>query len=221
MLHFICMKPLKDSCLPRGSSTGKAQIFRSLVNSGAVGRVLLHALQILLYTGSKCTKAWRGCMGAWSSPGEGQKAPAERKAERWCVSSSQVDAVFPPELPIPLEHRRMARLGKDLKDHGVPIPLPWAGTPPTSPGCCKPQGRARSPCKASRQQRIPLGPGTPPAPEELCRRPGARAQPALCQLRESPATSSTGKALPTPQCRCKGNGSCESRLGFPIPVTQG
>lgn len=177
------MKPLKDSCLPSGSSAGKAQISRKM-SSGAVGRVSLHALQILLCTGSKGTKARRGCAGAWSSPGEGQKAPALRKAECWCVSSSEVGAAFFPELPIPLEHRRMARVGSDLKDHGVPIPLPWAGTPPASPGCCKPQGRARSPCRLSAAQNPPEA-GDPSQPwEELCRRSGAHAQPVLCQLRD-------------------------------------
>jgi len=27
---------------------------------------------------------------------------------------------------------------RDLKDHLVPTPLPWAGTPSTRPGCSKP-----------------------------------------------------------------------------------
>jgi len=29
--------------------------------------------------------------------------------------------------------------GKDLIDHLVPTPLPWAGTPSTRPGCSKPR----------------------------------------------------------------------------------
>ena len=29
----------------------------------------------------------------------------------------------------------MVWVGKDLKDHRVPTPLPWAGTPSTRPGC--------------------------------------------------------------------------------------
>ena len=29
----------------------------------------------------------------------------------------------------------MVRVGRDLKDHLVPTPLPWAGTSPTRPGC--------------------------------------------------------------------------------------
>lgn len=198
------MKPLKDSCLPSGSSAGKAQISRKM-SSGAVGRVSLHALQILLCTGSKGTKARRGCAGAWSSPGEGQKAPALRKAECWCVSSSEVGAAFFPELPIPLEHRRMARVGSDLKDHGVPIPLPWAGTPPASPGCCKPQGRARSPCNASPRHRIPPRLGIPPSPGKSCAgAPGPTHSLCSASSGTSPGTSSTGKAFPTPLCCWKG-----------------
>jgi len=30
----------------------------------------------------------------------------------------------------------MVRVGGDLKDHLVPTPLPWAGTPSTRQGCC-------------------------------------------------------------------------------------
>lgn len=128
----------------------------------------------------------------------------------------------------------VGRVGKDLKDHGVPIPLPWEGISPSSPGCCKPQGRARSPCKASPQQRIPSEAGNSSQPwEELCQRcwlsaaPGAAgaAGPthSLCSASSgsSLGTSSTGKAFPTPQCCWKGNGSCESRLGLPTPVAHG
>jgi len=32
----------------------------------------------------------------------------------------------------------MARGEKDLKDHPVSTPLPWAGSPATQPGCPKP-----------------------------------------------------------------------------------
>ena len=32
----------------------------------------------------------------------------------------------------------MVWVGRDLKGHLVPIPLPWAGTPSTRPGCSKP-----------------------------------------------------------------------------------
>ena len=31
----------------------------------------------------------------------------------------------------------MVWVGRDLKDHLVPTPLPWAGTPSTRPGCSK------------------------------------------------------------------------------------
>ena len=30
---------------------------------------------------------------------------------------------------------RMAWIGRDLKDHPIPIPLPWIGLPPARPGC--------------------------------------------------------------------------------------
>jgi len=29
----------------------------------------------------------------------------------------------------------MLWVGRDLKDHLVPTPMPWAGTPSTRPGC--------------------------------------------------------------------------------------
>jgi len=32
----------------------------------------------------------------------------------------------------------MVWLGRDLIDHLVPAPLPWAGTPCVRPGCSKP-----------------------------------------------------------------------------------
>jgi len=32
----------------------------------------------------------------------------------------------------------MVWVGRDLKDHLVPTPPPWAGTPSTRPGCSKP-----------------------------------------------------------------------------------
>jgi len=32
----------------------------------------------------------------------------------------------------------MIWVGRDLVGHLVPIPLPWAGTPSTRPGCSKP-----------------------------------------------------------------------------------
>ena len=34
--------------------------------------------------------------------------------------------------------RRVGKCGRYLKDHYVSTPLPWAGTPPTRPGCSKP-----------------------------------------------------------------------------------
>jgi len=33
----------------------------------------------------------------------------------------------------------MVYIGRDLKDHLVPTPLPWAGIPPTRSGFSKPQ----------------------------------------------------------------------------------
>jgi len=33
----------------------------------------------------------------------------------------------------------MGWVGTDLTDHLVPTPLPWAGTPSTTPCCSKPQ----------------------------------------------------------------------------------
>jgi len=35
-------------------------------------------------------------------------------------------------------YHRMVWVGRDLKDHLVPSPLPWTGTPFTRPGCSKP-----------------------------------------------------------------------------------
>ena len=35
-------------------------------------------------------------------------------------------------------NHRMVWIGRDLKDHLFPTPLPWAGTPSTRPGCSKP-----------------------------------------------------------------------------------
>jgi len=32
----------------------------------------------------------------------------------------------------------MIWIGRELTDHLVPTPLPWAGTPSTRPGCSKP-----------------------------------------------------------------------------------
>lgn len=74
MLHFICMKPLKDSCLPRGSYTMKAQISTRLASTGALWRVLMHRLQILLCKGRTSIKEWKDCFDARSSPGKEQKA---------------------------------------------------------------------------------------------------------------------------------------------------
>ena len=36
------------------------------------------------------------------------------------------------------ETHRIVWVGRDLKDHLVPTPSPWAGTPSTRPGCSKP-----------------------------------------------------------------------------------
>jgi len=36
------------------------------------------------------------------------------------------------------QNHRMVWVGRDLKDHAVPAPVPWAGTPSTRPGCSKP-----------------------------------------------------------------------------------
>ena len=36
------------------------------------------------------------------------------------------------------QNDRMVWVGRDLKDHLVPTPLPWTGTPSTRPGCPKP-----------------------------------------------------------------------------------
>jgi len=35
-------------------------------------------------------------------------------------------------------NHRIVWVGRDLKDHLVPTPLPWAGTAYTRPGCSKP-----------------------------------------------------------------------------------
>ena len=43
-----------------------------------------------------------------------------------------------PRMPIHCNYHRMVWVGRDLKDHLVPPPLPWAGTPSTRPGCSKP-----------------------------------------------------------------------------------
>jgi len=37
--------------------------------------------------------------------------------------------------PIIEQNHRMVSVGRDLKDHRVPSPLPWAGTSSTRPGC--------------------------------------------------------------------------------------
>ena len=39
------------------------------------------------------------------------------------------------ELVLESWNHRMVWVGRDLKDHLVPTPLPWAGTSSTSPGC--------------------------------------------------------------------------------------
>jgi len=36
------------------------------------------------------------------------------------------------------QNHRMVWVGRDLKDHLIPTPLPWAGTSSTRPGCPKP-----------------------------------------------------------------------------------
>jgi len=36
------------------------------------------------------------------------------------------------------QNHRMVWVRRDLIDHLVPTPLPWAGTPSTRPGCSKP-----------------------------------------------------------------------------------
>jgi len=36
------------------------------------------------------------------------------------------------------QDHQMVWVGRDLKHHLVPGPLPWAGTPFTTPGCSKP-----------------------------------------------------------------------------------
>jgi len=36
------------------------------------------------------------------------------------------------------QNHRMVWVGRDLKDHLVPTPLPWAETPSTKPRCSKP-----------------------------------------------------------------------------------
>jgi len=37
-----------------------------------------------------------------------------------------------------LQNHRKVWVGRDLKDHLLPTPLPWAGTPCTRPGCSEP-----------------------------------------------------------------------------------
>jgi len=41
----------------------------------------------------------------------------------------------------------MAWVGRDLKDHVVPSPLPWAGTPSTRPVCSKPHPPGLEDCQ--------------------------------------------------------------------------
>ena len=43
----------------------------------------------------------------------------------------------PQSLLFSRQNHRIVWVGKDLKDHLVPVFLPWAGTPSTRPGCSK------------------------------------------------------------------------------------
>ena len=61
------------------------------------------------------------------------KITAEARA---CITSCKLVSLL-PGAGCP-ENHGMVWVGRDLKDHLVPPPLPWAGTPSTRPGCSKP-----------------------------------------------------------------------------------
>jgi len=54
----------------------------------------------------------------------------------------------------------MVWVGRDLKDHLVPTPLPWAGTPSTRPGCSKPHPTWPWTLPGTGQPQLPRGPVT-------------------------------------------------------------